>query len=33
MYTNQDERDVEVVCYNQDHIKKVLTLIRKNFDK
>lgn len=33
MYTNQDERDVESVCYEQDHIEKVLTLIRKNFDQ
>ena len=32
MYTNQDEREVESICYEQDHTEKVLTLIRKNFD-
>lgn len=33
MYTHQDEREVEKICYEEEHVEKVLNLIRKNFDK
>ena len=33
MYTRMDNSGVEDVCYEQEHVEKVLNVIRKNFDQ
>lgn len=33
MYRENDNRDVEDICFEQEHIDKVLTVIRKNFEQ
>jgi hypothetical protein len=33
MYTRQDERSVEKICYEQEHVNKVLKIIKDNFPK
>lgn len=32
MYTRSDNRDVEDICYDFEHVNKVMTEIKKNFD-
>ena len=32
MYTRMDNSGVEDVCYEQEHVERVLAAIRKNFD-
>lgn len=31
MYTDYEYRDVEPICYDYDHVDKVVETIRKNF--
>ena len=33
MYTRMDNSGVEDVCYEQEHVEKVLHAIKKNFDE
>ena len=33
MYTKMDNTGVEDVCYEQEHVEKVLEAIKKNFDQ
>ena len=33
MYKGQEERNVEKICYEQNHITKVFALIKDNFPK
>ena len=33
MYRETDNRDIEDICFEQDHIDKVLTVIKKNFEQ
>lgn len=32
MYTRSDNRDVEDICYDFEHVDKVMAEIKKNFD-
>ena len=31
MYRHKDERSVEAICYEQDHVQKVLSKIKEKF--
>lgn len=32
MYTHQEERSVEAICYEKNHVDRVLNNIKKKFD-
>ena len=33
MYTHQDERNVEAICYEESHVRMVLAEIKNNFER